>query len=566
MLAILIVWFYIFLICLVFGCAAARFLAISLKEDGPERLPLSLLILLGLSLVTACAGYLSLFIKIAFLAQAIIFLGAFLLAALCRRELRSSLRYGARRLWAMDRYILALLILSSFFILLKSAAPPSAYDSGLYHAQAIRWIEEYPVVPGLGNLHSRLAFNSAWFPANALFGFSFWQVGPLHVLNGFLLWVVAVMSLEGLSNLIKGQYRLNNVLRAAVALPVIFIFKDHLSSPAPDIPAALLTCAIFIFYIRLRESPEEVPRGIFSMAVILLATFAITIKLSALPLALLAAALAGQEISRGRLRNIWLTCGAVLVLVLPYFLRNYWLSGYLIYPLSGLDQFHPDWKMPEATALGEQRAIVAFARDPGYLAPPAAVKTSFGWVPYWLPQVAARDGKKLELIFIPSLILLLDWLRQTIRMRACKIELREIGKNWSIYLTVACALFFWFLNAPDPRFVVGFLLAAATIFIIPFLKSYDYRVSPWVPWSLALMIFYFLAAFAPIDFPVFGARLWRPAPYPQTALVVKEIQGHKVYFPRNGGEMGWYAPLPCAYYYPGKFGFRGERLEDGFKP
>ncbi len=30
------------------------------------------------------------------------------------------------------------------------------YDTGLYHAQAIRWIEEYGVVPGLANLHSFL--------------------------------------------------------------------------------------------------------------------------------------------------------------------------------------------------------------------------------------------------------------------------------------------------------------------------------------------------------------------------------------------------------------------------
>ena len=37
------------------------------------------------------------------------------------------------------------------------------YDTGLYHAQSIRWIEEYGVIRGLGNLHSRLAYNSAAF-------------------------------------------------------------------------------------------------------------------------------------------------------------------------------------------------------------------------------------------------------------------------------------------------------------------------------------------------------------------------------------------------------------------
>ena len=41
-------------------------------------------------------------------------------------------------------------------------------DTGLYHAQAIRWIEEYGVVCGLGNLHSRFAYNSAAFALCAL--------------------------------------------------------------------------------------------------------------------------------------------------------------------------------------------------------------------------------------------------------------------------------------------------------------------------------------------------------------------------------------------------------------
>jgi len=209
---------------------------------------------------------------------------------------------------------------------------------------------------------------------------------------------------------------------------------------------------------------------------------------------------------------------------------------------------------------------VEFARDPGYLAPPGAVKTPFDWLPYWLPQVIAGYGSKLEKIFLPSLILFLDWLGHMLKMRTCKIDLREIGKNKVISLTVAGGLCFWFLNAPDPRFALGSLMVAAIIIFIPFLKTYNYCVSRLVPWSLALLILYFLVAFAPMDFPVLAARLWRPAPYPQATLAVKEIQGRPVYFTQGREQKCWYGPLPCTHYHSSEIAFRGRRIEDGFKP
>ena len=69
-------------------------------------------------------------------------------------------------------------------------------DTGLYHAQAIRWIEEYGVVPGLGNLHSRFAYNSAAFPLCAVYSMR-WLGGSLfpegmHAVQGFLALLVGI--------------------------------------------------------------------------------------------------------------------------------------------------------------------------------------------------------------------------------------------------------------------------------------------------------------------------------------------------------------------------------------
>ena len=47
------------------------------------------------------------------------------------------------------------------------------YDSDLYHGQSIRWIEEYGVVKGLGNLHERFAYNSSFFAVSALYSMKF---------------------------------------------------------------------------------------------------------------------------------------------------------------------------------------------------------------------------------------------------------------------------------------------------------------------------------------------------------------------------------------------------------
>ena len=565
MLSILIIWFYIFLICLVFGWAAARFLAVLLKEGDGERLPFSLIIILGLGFVATIVGYLSLFLKIAFAANVIILLGALLLIGVYPRELLSFLKTGVRRLWSMDKYILGLLFLSSCFILFKSAAPTSAFDTGLYHAQAIRWIEEYPVIPGLGNLHGRLAFSSTWFLPYALFGFSFLKLGPFHVLNGFLLLIMVAFFLEGLNNLIKRRYYFSNILRAAVLLPAIFVYKDQLSSPTPDIPVTLLICAVFIYYLQLQENAAAAPRRVLALSIVLLATWAIIIKLSALPLALLIVVLLGREIARGRPVNLAITTGAVLFLVLPFFLRNIWLSGYLLYPFPGLDLFNFDWKIPQAAVLDEKRAILEFARDPGYLAPRGAVKGSFDWLPYWFSQLVTAYGTKLEKIFLPGLVICLDWLIQMVKMRTCKIDLQAISQNKAIYLTAGGGLLFLFFTAPDLRFGMGFFMVFMVIIFMPFLQAYAYHVTRLFPWAISLLLLYFLAAFSAPDFPVMTQRLWWPAPYPQEALVVQEFLWENVYFPQKDKALCWYAPLPSAYY-PAKFAFRGERIEDGFKP
>ncbi|MEX2611286.1 MAG: hypothetical protein WEA24_15290 [Gemmatimonadota bacterium] len=62
-------------------------------------------------------------------------------------------------------YGVALLLLLPAVLVLANRALGEAtvYDSGLYHFANVRWATEHALVPGLGNLHARLAFNQSYF-------------------------------------------------------------------------------------------------------------------------------------------------------------------------------------------------------------------------------------------------------------------------------------------------------------------------------------------------------------------------------------------------------------------
>ena len=90
---------------------------------------------------------------------------------------------------SLSLVVLALACLAFFLLTcMSSMAMPINEDSWLYHFQSIRWINEYPVIPGLGNLHGRLAFNQSHFGLLALFNFfPFWNKG--YAAGGLLLLV-----------------------------------------------------------------------------------------------------------------------------------------------------------------------------------------------------------------------------------------------------------------------------------------------------------------------------------------------------------------------------------------
>lgn len=121
----------------------------------------------GLLVQNVYAQYFSLFAGVGLRAN--VMMAAFDVAAVlcCRRQLALFLKEKAEACGKKRMLLYCLLVLLFAY---GSSRGYMHYDTGLYHAQSIRWIEEYGVVPGLANLHSRFGYNSAAFALCALFG------------------------------------------------------------------------------------------------------------------------------------------------------------------------------------------------------------------------------------------------------------------------------------------------------------------------------------------------------------------------------------------------------------
>lgn len=339
--------------------------------------------------------------------------------------------------------------------LIWTAQEPGQYDTGLYHAQAIRWIEEYGVVPGLGNLHMRLAYNSAFMSLQALFSLG-WLVGQsLHSLNGFfclaaLLYVCATVRLWGEKSLKTSDF--------LKCVTVIFVVQKRydIASSGTDIWAMLLVLYILTKWSEYWESGRE--DGAMYGWLCLVGVYAATVKLSAASVVVLAVYPLYLFIKERNGKAVFAHVAAGVFILLPYLIRNVIISGYLVYPYGGLDLFDPDWKMDREVLASDSLDIKMFARG---IKNAAEYDNSFsGWMPGWF----LGQGMGNRVLIVAGMICIL----MVLYLLARCLSHREYARA-ALLGTGLINLVFWMVTAPHMRYggpyihtLVALVLGAVT--------------------------------------------------------------------------------------------------------
>jgi hypothetical protein len=114
-------------------------------------------------------------------------------------------------------YLFILGCICLFPAILVASGPIGYHDTGMYHAQAVKWINEYGTVAGLGNLHYRLAFYSSWFYFSAFFDVLAFDGKTSHVVNLVPFTLVLLICFSGFSGVLKGNNSITNIVKCFFA-------------------------------------------------------------------------------------------------------------------------------------------------------------------------------------------------------------------------------------------------------------------------------------------------------------------------------------------------------------
>lgn len=371
-----------------------------------------------------------------------------------------------RRWWVLVPIIamaLMLVLFAHWF-----AGPPTNYDSGLYHLNAIQFAAEYRTIPGLANLQDRLGTNISSLNLAAFMGNSAWGIEAFRLLTGFFAFVfatdTALRLLDRRTAGLRSPGLTIMLLATMLAWPFLLTSPNlWLTSPTPDTVALLLTIVAGAYLVDA-FSPGD-GRTVWAALALVTAAITATVRTQLWVLVFLTAAAllarwwidrrAGRE-ARGRIQPLTWAAGVVAsVLFVVMMVRDALLSGWLLFPASLL-ALPVGWRVPDTT--DTRLWMLSWAREP--TGDPAKVLADWAWFRPWLGRAlddwAVRGALGMLVLFV--VVVLVS--RMSDDSEAPSTDSRCLGLPsrlaWLLVLVPAVGtVIVWFWAAPDPRFAWG---------------------------------------------------------------------------------------------------------------
>ncbi len=552
MLSVGLNWIYMILttFCAGYGIAYLAEKKLHYRIQGMDSI-----LMAGLVAVTVYAEIFSLFYKVGAAANGILLAVCGAVFLLLRRQICQRLGDWRREASAVKKVLLPVLFLLWAYF---SSRGYMAYDSDLYHAQSIRWIEEYGVVPGLGNLHERFAYNSAAFAVNALYSMK-WLLGrSLHTASGFFALLLSGTALDLGRTWREKKLRLADYAMIGAVYYLVTIW-DEVTAPSSDY---LIMCTLFFIVIKWllcleRDGSAAAGEKLVPYALLCVAgVYALTLKLTAGLILLLVIKPAVWLIRGKRWREILLYLGLGLLVCLPWMARTVVISGWLLYPFPALDLFPVDWKMPAGPIAVDAAQIKTWGR--------ALYNVSLvdmpiqEWFPGWFSTTLSGMEKLLILGDAACILLFVGY--------AVFSLIKKRKENLDILLvlaTVISSYAFWQYSAPILRYGYAYVLLVDLLMAGVILQKLRRQwllyalVCLYGGYKLVMMGDYIRGNY------LIDAYIWQQD-YGSYELVSYELGGITFYRPAMGDRAG-YDCFPAAPTQP-EIELRGEGLGLGVSP
>lgn len=544
MLALLLSSFFALFFFITFGIIFSKFIG-----NSKNYLELTLV---GLVISNTITSFLSLFFPINIFVFGLFILGCLIFFFFIRKEIKSLISLLIEKKTII---IFSLpFILLAFFI---SLVPPSNYDTGLYHLQSIKWIEEYSVIPGLANLHGRFGYNPNIFTLFSLTSLSKIFNQEIFSINLSVFAILIIYFINKMYSLFKKEGLSNLFLFYAFLFYTILKLHGNLSSPTPDFISTTIIFFIFARILDISNQKEKIELKSY-IPILILGIYIITVKLATIPIILLFVFVFIKY--KSEIKKVLWMIPVLSIIILPWLIRNIILSGWLIYPFPTLDLFSFDWKVPLQNVIGEKIAITGWAREAGANFLAAANKNFLSWFPIWWNNCDLTVKLYFSLSLIFPLIILVGHLTKKIKF--------DFFAN-IILITSFFGVLFWLFMAPSFRFGQSFIVIAA---ISPLLYLKFNLLQNKIVYSVIIIAL--LVNFTRMTINNYKSiflkenLLLRPQKIAipnNISFKVNKIDGLDVYIPTDGDRC-YDHKIPCTTpYFDSSISLRGETIKSGFK-
>lgn len=555
MLSVILIWFYMTITIFILGFALKRLMSRLIGYESNELMPI---MLIGLCGVTWYAQLFSLFGGVALVANLILLALTVIIILAFRTSIRAYLSQIVS-CFKEHKFIVFIGTFIFFFMAFSASHGYIHYDTGLYHAQSIRWIEEYGIVPGLGNLHTRLAYNSAAFPLTALYSFSYMGGQSYHVTAAFCALLLGFECLN-LKHIREDKHLLVSDFAIFMAIYYLLMIQDEFISPASDYYMVCLSFILVIRWLRLVEKGSDNASDYAMLA--FFAGFILTIKLSGAVLILVALVAVVLYAKTHNYKKIIICVAIGIVIVAPYLIRNVILSGWLLYPSTFLG-LPVDWKIPIDIATSDYKEIQVYGR--GYTDIALYDAPIFKWFSGWFANQAATDKLLIAAAIVAVgyfVIKCLYYGFTALKGKRVPNKLQEL----MIEFTLCLCLVFWLNTSPLMRYGCLYVYLTAGVIwgrcLLTLLKNKN----------LLRMLYAMLVLIAIYKASTLGIETVRMATsdylinqqdYIDFDVYEYEIDGITFYAPTEGDRVGYNA-FPSSPWQMDNINLRGLDISDGF--
>ena len=564
MIAVALSWIYMSVICLLSGMGILRLIS-SLSDSGKgisKEIQLNIMnsLIAGIITVTVFTEIFSVFGKIGAWAHIIVLLAALSVGILCRKYIGDLWNRYKGNLFSWEGFFyLCFILLIAFF----TSRGTFHTDTNIYHAQAIRLYEEYGLIKGMGNLQLHFAYNSAYFAFASIFSLN-WLFGQsLHTTTGFVEVIMCLYAFHGLKDFKEHKSHIADMMRVAILFYTLVILNGSMS-PASD----YITMYFVLFVLTVWCENVETGKDIVTFSLLaVVSVFVCTLKFSACLLVLLATYPAVFLVKEKRWKEIGIYLGSGLVILLPFLIRNFFISGWLLYPFNGIDIFNVKWKIPEEYLLIDANQIKVWGRclyDVAKIDWPLAK-----WLPIWWEGQERYEQMLLGAVVLGSILLVIQWAVKLLKRKKIRWDL------FTAEITIFGCLALWFLTAPFIRYALAFLFA------IPLIAMGEYLSEEKRGFYSILtggMIFCIVVSLSPYwDHYITDAGVFVKQNLIQPYYVLQknydeietgsyEINGNIIYYPVSGEINSYYVfPGTCYKFMIERSTLMGDDIKDGFK-